>query len=294
MPRPSTPLMRIDEYVAILEGIPLPDRSPATADEVRDAMRLVRDGVVVSMGEGPAQPGTTASPDGDRVLPDDEPRPYALSRWEERGQGWAAVNHRFEVDVHGAASMTHIDALDHFSRRGAVLPGGRVDDLARGTVSRGVLVDVPGVLGVDVRPGEVITQEELDETLRRAGVEPRPGDALYLRLGRTGARCSHSDLATEPMPGLSFECRDWLAAVAPGVVVTDAGLDPSPSEVEGMPVPWHVLLLTALGIPLVDVAVLDGLSETCARLGRYEFASVLAPIPIPGASGSPVNPLALF
>jgi len=38
----------------------------------------------------------------------------------------------------------------------------------------------------------------------------------------------------------------------------------------------------------------EPLSDICARLGRYEFLFVAAPLPIRGATGSAVNPLAIF
>jgi len=290
MPRPSTALMSRDEFAALIDGLPAERRSAASPSSVRAAMALVTEGLVVSAAEGPAEPGL---PDIGLVSAQ-SPRPYALSHWIDDGDGWGAANHRLELDIHGIASMTHIDALDHFRWRDRVHPGGRIEDLSAGLVSRGVLVDVPGVLGVEVPPGHVVTLDDLQEALRLEGVSVRPGDALYLRLGRDGARCSHADLAADPMAGLSFECREWLSEAAPAVVITDAGLDPNPSEVEGVPVPWHILLLAGLGTPLVDMAVLRELSAVCARLGRYEFASTIAPLPIPGASGSPVNPLALF
>ena len=80
----------------------------------------------------------------------------------------------------------------------------------------------------------------------------------------------------------------------PSVIITDQGLDPNPSEVEGLPVPWHLLVLTVLGTPLIDMAMLAELAATCSRLDRWEFFTSIAPLHLPGASGSPVNPLAVF
>ena len=36
------------------------------------------------------------------------------------------------------------------------------------------------------------------------------------------------------------------------------------------------------------------LAETAARLNQWEFLLVAAPIPNPGGTGSPLNPLAIF
>lgn len=290
MPRPSSPLMTRAEFATLLDRVRVTHRSAPSPQAVRDAMSLVTEGIVISAAEGPAEPGL----EGTGVARPGIPQPYALSHSTDGPGEWEAVNHRFELDIHGVASMTHIDALDHFRWDGRSLRGGDLAALSAGVVTRGVLVDVPGVLGVEVPAGHVITLDEVRETLRRQRVEVRPGDTLYLRLGRDGARCSHDDLAADPMPGLSFECAEWVTDAAPSAVVTDAGLDPNPSEVEGVPVPWHILVLTALGVPLVDMAAVAPVAEACARLGRYAFASVLAPLPIPASTGSPVNPLAMF
>jgi len=56
----------------------------------------------------------------------------------------------------------------------------------------------------------------------------------------------------------------------------------------------HQLSMTALGVYLIDNADLGPLAETAARLRRWQFLLVVAPIPVPGATGSIVNPLAMF
>lgn len=276
--------MNLAEYGALLAhcaggGSPVPDTLAGLA--------LARRGRVVSCGEPPAAP--PLAPDAQPTP--HAPNPYRLSQWVDAGDGWAATNDRLELDIHGAASMTHIDALSHFDQS---IPGDPLLELARtGLVGRGVLIDVPGVLGIDVT-GRAITRAEVEETLTRSGLELRPGDILFVHLGRTGARSSADQLGGAPSTGLSIECAPLVAAAKPAAVVTDYGLDPFPSEVNGHPVPWHVLVLNALRIPLVDMAALSELSATCAELRTWEFLAVIAPLPIPSASGSPVNPIAVF
>ena len=290
MVRASSILMQGEEFAALCDRLRVEGRSEPRPEDVRAAMSLVTEGIIVSAAEPPALPALPET----GIAQAGRPQPYALSFWEESAPNWTAANHRLELDIHGISSMTHIDSLDHFRWGGRSQTNGDLLDLRKGIVSRGVLLDVPGVLGVDVPPGHVITLDEVTEALRRQRVALRPGDALHIRLGREGVRSSHADLSADPMPGLSIECAEWLASAAPSVVITDAGLDVNPSEVDGIPVPWHILTLTALAVPLVDMADLVGLAETCSRLGRYEFASVLAPLPIPGSTGSPLNPLAIF
>ena len=56
----------------------------------------------------------------------------------------------------------------------------------------------------------------------------------------------------------------------------------------------HDFALTMLGIHLLDQADFDALSEVGAAQGRWEFMLMLAPLPIPNGTGSPVNPIAIL
>src|SRR5262249_48968119 len=67
-----------------------------------------------------------------------------------------------------------------------------------------------------------------------------------------------------------------------------------PLSFDGVPYPLHTLLLTALGVDIFDAVDMEQLSETCARLGRWDFMLTAAPLPIEGGTGSPINPIAVF
>jgi kynurenine formamidase len=271
----------------------LPAVEPPDAARVLAGVRLVSKGRVVSTADGPAEPALASGAE----MKIGESSPYRLTQWTDDGPDWSAVNDRIELDVHGAPSMTHVDTTEHFTWNGEGAPSGpdgALVEIARtGAVGRGVLIDVPNLVG-PVGVGDVVTLHDVRTALSAAGIEPRVGDALYFSFGRRDPARSDVALGTEPTPGLSIECAEWLAGLRPSMIVTDYGLDSFPSEVDGCPVPWHLLVLTVLKIPLVDRAELTALSRTCAELDRWEFLSVLAPLPIPHASGSPVNPLALF
>jgi hypothetical protein len=45
---------------------------------------------------------------------------------------------------------------------------------------------------------------------------------------------------------------------------------------------------------MFDNCDLEALSEATAQRDRWEFLLTVAPIPIPGGTGSPVNPIATF
>lgn len=272
MPRPPRRVLDTEEFAALAARL-TGGRTSQTANSLR-GIATVRTGHVVSMGDFPV--GGT----------------FASNQWLDDGGEWRAVNDRVELDIHGASSLTHIDSAAHFSwDRGTVRhDGDPLLALARsGLVGRGVLVDVPSV-GV----GEVITLDDVLTALAAAELQPEPGDALFIRFGREGAVTGDVPIGSRPTSGLSIECAEWLASAAPSVVITDEGLDSTPSEVDGLPVPWHLLLLTVLGVPLVDRAQLTELAARCETEGRWEFLSVIAPLPMPAVSGSPVNPLAVF
>jgi hypothetical protein len=48
-----------------------------------------------------------------------------------------------------------------------------------------------------------------------------------------------------------------------------------------------------MGMLVGEIFALDELAADCARDGVYEFLLVAPPLPITGAVGTPVNPLAI-
>jgi hypothetical protein len=49
-----------------------------------------------------------------------------------------------------------------------------------------------------------------------------------------------------------------------------------------------------MGLLLLDNMNVENLAVVCAGRGRWEFLLVVAPLRIPGGTGSPVNPIAVF
>ena len=58
--------------------------------------------------------------------------------------------------------------------------------------------------------------------------------------------------------------------------------------------PIHSVAIPHMGMPLLDNANFERLAEVCAETGRYEFMLTIAPLVVPGGTGSPVNPIATF
>ena len=63
---------------------------------------------------------------------------------------------------------------------------------------------------------------------------------------------------------------------------------------DGIAFPVHVLAINALGLYLLDYLQFDDLVPTCEAAGRWSFLCVIAPLRLPGGTGSPVNPIAIL
>ena len=70
--------------------------------------------------------------------------------------------------------------------------------------------------------------------------------------------------------------------------------DMLPSGVEGQTHPIHLLVLNAMGMPILDNLDLEALAQQAARLNRATFFFVATPLPVPGGTGSPLNPIGVF
>ena len=66
-----------------------------------------------------------------------------------------------------------------------------------------------------------------------------------------------------------------------------------PNEFDDAFQPLHQVAIPHIGLFLGEMWDLDALAEACADDGRYEFLLTAAPLPVTGAVGSPVNPVAV-
>lgn len=265
------------------------------------AASLVRTGRSISLGH-----------DLDRDPGPDNARPveHRMTGYAAAGGTEPAVNTDYVgMDFHGK-SVTHLDALCHCVFRGRIYNGylseehvgerggdlGNVSQMAQGVVTRGVLVDVPRSLGLPwLDPGTVITADDLESALEAQRLSLQPGDAVLVR---TGARARKDALgAWDPSnlsAGLGPDCMPVLSRGESALLGSDGDSDARPSPVPGVFSPIHALALNAMGMPLIDNMLLEDLAVVCADLERWEFLFVLAPLRIPGGTGSPVNPLAVL
>jgi kynurenine formamidase len=236
----------------------------------------------------------------------DNPAPVAHHMIGTATEGWGADY--FALAPHGFAT-SHIDALCHIFYEGKLFNGydtGTVTahgatrlgihHLQDGIVTRGVLLDIPAVRGVEaLEPGEAIFPEDLEAAEERAGLRVRPGDALLVRTGRWVWRATHGpwNIAAQAA-GLDAACLPWLRERDVATLGSDAVSDVMPSRVEGVGMPIHEIAIVALGLHLMDNLDLDALAAACADEGRWGFLFVVAPLVLRRGTASPVNPIAVF
>lgn len=220
-----------------------------------------------------------------------------------REDGGSAAN---DIIVLGTHVGTHMDALAHVSHDGhlhggvdaaELQVGGRfashgIDQVEPGLV-RGVLLDVPAALGSEAcEPAYEITPEDLEATLQRQGVVPEPGDVLLVRSG-WGRRWSEGPAyvgASTGVPGVGASGARWLAGHRPRAVGADSiAFEHLPAGKGHAVLPAHRVLLVEEGINIIETMNL----EDIAADGVYEFVLALTPLPLVGATGAPLRPLAM-
>lgn len=234
------------------------------------------------------------------------PFEHALSVGTWRGH--EVAGDRYGVEYHGVAH-SHIDGLTHFAHRGKMYNGFPVETLKTsgaerlgiqnakdGIFTRGVLIDMPWLKGVDfLEPGFAITAEDLAAWESRTGIVVTSGDVLLIRTGRwERVRQRGQWNFMEAAAGSHASIARWLKARDVAVIGCDGVSDVMPSNVEGLANPLHALVLVGLGMPVLDNLDLDALAAEARRRNRWEFLFVAAPLRVPGGTGSPLNPLALF
>ncbi|SRR5579875_698342 len=266
-----------------------------------EAARLMQTGEAISLALPlPTAPGI------------DNPNPVTHLAYqigtEPRASYHQAMDY-FAISPHGMAT-THLDALCHVFWRNKMYNGFDaaevradgahrcgVEVMRNGVMARGVLLDIPALRGVRwLEPGDAIVPDELDAALKLHRVEVRQGDVLFVRTGRTLKRRTEGpwDIMRQGMAGLDASCLPWLFEHKIAILGSDGISDVAPSGYRETPFPIHAIAIVAMGVHLIDNADLEALAETCARLRRYEFLLVLAPLVLERGTASPVNPLAFL
>ena len=171
-----------------------------------------------------------------------------------------------------------------------------IDRMAGGYVSRGILVDMPLLRGVDwLPPSTPIYVSDLEEWERFAGVRVEPGDVLLVRTGRWAKREQEGPWAYgQGGAGLHASVLPWLHERGVALLVGDAVNDVQPSGVEGIGRPIHQLTQVNLGLPIVDNGYLEDAAREAAARRRWAFMVSWQIPAIVGGTAAPFNAIATF
>ena len=205
-----------------------------------------------------------------------------------------------DVVIVATHAGTHMDALCHVFAEGTIYNGHPAESFTpRGGATRcsiertgsfaarAVLLDVEAHTG-GLEPGQPIGGDLLADCAAAEGVEVRPGDALLVRTG-WAERWVAGDRDSYAQAGIDLDAVEFIADHDVAVVGCDN------SAIECIPFDRdiflcvHIALLQQLGVSLLEHLWLAELSADHA----YEFMFCVGALPIVGAAGSPINPIAI-
>jgi kynurenine formamidase len=220
-----------------------------------------------------------------------------------RGGGYSAANEILFTIGHAG---THLDAIGHVSVDGRLFGDLSADEVQTGTqglrqlgietvepiVRRGVLLDIAAFLGVDaLAPAFGISGELLEGCLAAAGASIEVGDVVLVRTGWGQFWDDPERYVSREagLPGVDRDGAAWLSARG----IFAAGADclmfekfhPSDNQL-----PVHCDLIQGAGIHLLENLNLEALAGARAT----EFAIVVLPLKLVGATASPVRPIAIL
>jgi kynurenine formamidase len=208
-------------------------------------------------------------------------------------------------------SVTQWDGLAHVGYDGLLFNGVAADTVTtlngslelsihqiavKGVASRGVLLDIARLKGVDRLPrGYAIEPAELEAAEAQQGVKVGPGDILLVRTGwlRHFLHDNSPAVYWDGEPGLSLNCAAWLHAREVAAVCSDNwGVEVSNPEARAG-LPLHNVLIRDMGMTLGEIFDLEALTEDCQADGVWEFFFTAPPLKVIGGVGTPITPLAI-
>lgn len=220
------------------------------------------------------------------------------------------------IAPHG--STTHVDALCHVwseqimyngfsgnlvSSSGALKLG--IENMG-GFLCRGILLDIAGYRGVGVLdPEDIVVADDITGCIKNYAIPPiEPGDAVLVRTGWSTVYSKDKSTYSKSQPGLAPSAALAFANLSVSLIGCDnsgiepySGSEPIAKNEAGFATQLarngldklHIPLIRNLGIYLLEMVNLEQLAQDHV----YDFMLCVAPLAIVGATGSPVNPLAV-
>jgi kynurenine formamidase len=150
-----------------------------------------------------------------------------------------------------------------------------------------------------------VTHRDLMRIIESDGVTIRSGDILCLHTGLAELAlnlqagddhealrrsCAVLDGGDEAL--LRWISESGIAAIAADNYAVEERRQALPADTAGALLPLHEHCLFKLGLPLGEMWFLSELARWLGLHGRHAFLLTAPPLHLPGAVGSPVNPIA--
>ena len=275
----------------------------------KNASKLIKTGTTVSC----SRPITTES--ASDVT-------YQVQRFMvDSGEGRTHDDQERQINRKGAAefigmvfhgqSITHIDALSHYSWKGLMYNGvssdmvtskegaqsHSIENISNGIITRGVLLDIAKLKNKPwLDNDEPVMPEDLDAAEKAQGITVGEGDVLFVRTGNYRKRLETGP--TDPSKGMTacqVACAPWFKERRIAMLGTDTSHDIKPTDYPNLTSsPLHIMCLVTLGLWLVDNCNLEELAQICEIRNTSEFLLAMGPLKLNKVTGSPVNPIAVF
>lgn len=266
-----------------------------TRDQVLKAARLIRTGEVIELGQvlDQAMPffsgrqlsiltkRTNVLPQSNKRISNEE---MVIGELGQIGTQFDGFSHQgIDNSFYNCFKQDQIATRNGFTRLGIEKVGA--------VMTRGVLIDVAALKGVEMLPDSYeITARDLQDALARQSVSLQAGDAVIIHTGWGKLWGTDNARYLKTDPGIGVAAAEWLATQSPMLIGSDnwsVEVNPNPDPMISSPV--HQILLAVNGIHMLESMKLDELSTKRV----YEFAFILEPLKLRGATGSTVAPIAV-
>src|SRR5215213_4874064 len=264
-------------------------------DVVLAAVKLIKAGEIIELAHvlGPAMPFF-----GTRRFDMHVKRTFMNTGSNERGSNEemvlseiGQVGTQFDGFAHQTWRNQHYNCFktDEIAARGLFNKLGIQN--AGAFIARGVLIDVAAYKGVEMLGDNYeVTVEDLEGALKKQNLTLQPGDAVIIHTGWGKLYGKDNPRYVKSCPGIGVAAALWLAAKDPMLLGADNWpVEVAPNPDKQLSLPVHQVALVVNGIHLLENLKLDEL----AQKGVSEFAFVMQPLKIQGASGSTVSPIAV-
>jgi len=262
---------------------------------VLNAVKLIKTGEVIELGhvlnaQMPLSPGRTFNMQVKRTAPALGTNKRAGNEeiiTSEMGQ----VGTQFDGFAHQSHDNVHYNCFktaDIETRNGFTKLG--IHNVGM-LMTRGVLLDIAGYKGVETLD---ITYEvsvaDLEGAMKKQNVAVQAGDAVIINTGWGKLWGKNNERYRSGNPGLGVKAAEWLIAKDPMMLGADtAPVEVSPNPDKLLSLPVHQIALVVHGVHLLENLRLEEL----AAKNVSEFAFIMQPLKLQGATGSTVAPVAV-